>query len=138
MTRVALRHDRAILIASLVFLAFALLVSGRAWLQRATAPAPRPHAVLRVALPGLDLGADAWPAHAGAAGYVEVWAMPAGADDYRPLFQVMGAPAPWMEPKWVAPRPDEYRHDRSDAPHQQPAGRPVAHAAHHAGAKQAT
>lgn len=38
---------------------FALLVSGSAWLQRAIAPAPRPHAVLRIALLGLDIGADA-------------------------------------------------------------------------------
>ena len=52
MSNVAQRRERAILIASIVFLAFALLVSGRAWLQRATAPAPRPHAVLGVALPG--------------------------------------------------------------------------------------
>ena len=98
MTRVALRHDRAILIASIVFLMFALLVSGRAWLQRATAPAPRPHAVLRVALPGLNLGADAWPARAGAAGYVELWAAPYDADDYRPLLQLPGAPAQPVAP----------------------------------------
>lgn len=97
-----LKRERAILIASLVFLAFALLVSGRAWLQRATAPAPQPHAVLRVSLPGIDLGADAWPARPGAAGYVEVWAAPHDAEDYQPLLQMPGAPA-----LPVAPRPGE-------------------------------
>ncbi len=56
-------------------------------------PAPRPHAVLRMVLPGLDIGADAWPARVGAAGYVEVWITAASADDYRPLFQVFGASA---------------------------------------------
>jgi len=108
MSNVAQRRERAILIASNVFLVFALLVSGRAWLQRATAPAPRPHAVLRVALPGLDLGADAWPARAGAAGYVEVWAAPYDAYDYRPLVQVFGAPALRVAPApRPAPRPGE-------------------------------
>lgn len=102
MTRFALKHDRAILIVSLAFLAFALLISGRAWLQRTTAPAPRPHAVLRVALPGLDLGADAWPARAGAAGYVEVWAELHDAEDYRPLLRLPGAPA---QPVAPTPRP---------------------------------
>jgi len=108
MINVVQRRERAILIASIVFLVCALLVSGRAWLQRATVPAPRPHAVLRVALPGLDLGADAWPAHAGAAGYVEVWAMPAGAEDYRALLQMPGAPAQPVAPQErPAPRPGE-------------------------------
>ena len=108
MTRMVLKHDRAILIASIVFLAFALLVSGRSWLQRATAPARRPHAVLRVALPGLDIGADAWPARAGAAGYVELWAAPYDADDYQPLLRLPGAPAPRVAPMpWPAPWSEE-------------------------------
>jgi hypothetical protein len=102
MSNMAQQRERAMLIASIVFLMFALLVSGRAWLQRATAPASRPHAVLRVALPGLDLGADAWPARAGAAGYVEVWAAPYDADDERPLLQLPGAPALPVAP---TPRP---------------------------------
>jgi hypothetical protein len=92
----------AILIASIVFLLFALLVSGRAWLQRATAPAPRPHAVLCIALPGLDIGADAWPAKPGAAGYVEVWYAAHDSADYQPLLHLFGAPALSANP---APRP---------------------------------
>src|SRR4051794_8575077 len=59
------RHERAILLASLAFLAFSMVVSGRTWLLRSTAPAPRSHAVLRLSLPGLDLGADAIPAGPG-------------------------------------------------------------------------
>jgi hypothetical protein len=59
MSNVVQWRECAILIASIAFLAFALLVSGCAWLQRATAPAPRTHAVLRASLPGLDIGADA-------------------------------------------------------------------------------
>ena len=98
MSNVGQRREHAILIASIVFLMFALLVSGRAWLQRATAPAPRPHAVLRVALPGLDIGADAWPARARTAGYVEVWYEPHDADDYRPLVRLPGAPAQPVAP----------------------------------------
>src|SRR6266508_2994316 len=108
MSNMAQRRERAILIASIAFLVFALLVSGRAWLQHATAPAPRPHAVLRVALPGLNLGADAWPARAGAAGYVELWAAPYDADDYRPLLQLPGAPAlPVVPMPWPAPWSEE-------------------------------
>lgn len=107
MSNMAQRRDRAILLASIVFLALALLISGRAWLQRATTPAPRPHAVLRVSLPGLDLGADAWPARAGTTGYLEVWIYPRNADDYRPLLRLPGAPAQTVMPPRLAPRPGE-------------------------------
>jgi len=76
----------------------ALLVRADIAVQQATAPAPRPHAVLRLSVAGNDFGADAWPAKAGAAGYIEIWAMPAGADDYRPLVQIVGAPALMVRP----------------------------------------
>jgi hypothetical protein len=99
MSTVVQRRERAILIVSLAFLAFALLVSGRAWLLRATAPAPRSHAVLRLSLPGLDLGADAIPPRPGATGYVEVWAYPHDADDIQPLLHLVGAPALPPQPR---------------------------------------
>jgi len=74
---------------------------GRTWLLRATAPAPRSHAVLRVSLPGLDLGADAIPARHGAAGYVEIWAYPVDTDEVQPLLHLFGTPALPLKP---APR----------------------------------
>ena len=97
------RRERLILAFSLLFLLCSILYVGRMWLLRATAPAPRPHAVLRLTLPGLDLGADAWPARPGATGYIEVWAEPHDAEDYQPLLQVPGAPALPMAPKPVPP-----------------------------------
>lgn len=103
MNRLTPPHERAILTVSLLFLAFALLLSGRAWLYRATAPAPRPHAVLRVTLPGIDIGADAWPAQVGAAGYIELWTMPDTADDIQPFLRLSGAPALPQRPRPVRP-----------------------------------
>jgi len=51
---------------------------------------------------GNDFGADAWPTRVGEAGYIEIWAMLADAEDYRPLVQIIGAPAllvgPTMRP----------------------------------------
>jgi hypothetical protein len=110
MSTVVQRRERALLIASLAFLAFSLLVSSRTWLLRATAPASRSHAVLRISLPGLDLGADAIPARPGAAGYIEVWAEPHDADDIQLLLHLFGAPAlplqaaPRSPPPGAAPR----------------------------------
>src|SRR5438094_1438903 len=92
MNNLVQRHEHAILLASLAFLAFALLVSGHTWLLRATAPAPRSHAVLRFSLPGLDLGADAIPARRGAAGYIALWAYPVDAEEAQPLLHLFGAP----------------------------------------------
>jgi hypothetical protein len=100
MSNRAQQRERAILMASIVFLLFAMLVSGRAWLQRATAPAPRSHAVLRLSVPGYDIGADAIPAREGEAGYVEFWIGLLDADEYyRPLLQLPGAPALPVAPK---------------------------------------
>ena len=65
------RRERLILAFSLLFLLCTTLYVGRMWLLSVTAPAPRPYAVLRLTLPGLDLGADAWPAGTGAASYIE-------------------------------------------------------------------
>jgi len=97
-------HKQAalLLFISIACMSYALVLRADIWLQQATAPAPWPHAVLRLSVAGNDFGADAWPARAGAAGYVEVWVMPAGAEDYRPLVQVMGAPALQVVPA-VAP-----------------------------------
>lgn len=93
------RRSRLLTWISVVCFVAGMLLSAHAWLQRATAPAARPHAVLRITLPGLDLGADAWPANAGAAAYVELWAAPHDADDYQVLVQLPGAPALPVRPK---------------------------------------
>jgi hypothetical protein len=82
-----------LLFASIICMTIALVLRADVALQQATAPSPRPHAVLRLSVAGNDFGADAWPARVGAAGYIEVWAMLAGADDERTLIQVIGAPA---------------------------------------------
>jgi len=87
------KHNTFLLFVSIACMTIALLVRADIAVQQATAPAPRPHAVLRLSVAGNDFGADAWSAKAGAAGYIEIWAMPAGADDYRPLIQVIGTPA---------------------------------------------
>jgi hypothetical protein len=63
-----------------------------------TAPAPCPRAMLRLALPSQDRDADTRAARPGAAGYVEVWAKPHDAEDYRLLIQVFGAPALPLKP----------------------------------------
>ena len=98
------RWQRYTFAFSLVFFLSAIILSlAHIWLLSVTAPAPRPQAVLRLALPGLDLGADAWPPRPGVAGYVEVWAEPHDAEDYQPLLQVPGAPALPVAPKPVPP-----------------------------------
>jgi len=97
------RRDSRILRAGVLFLLIAVLVSlGRGWLHRETAPAPRPHSLFRTALPGVDVGADAWPAGPGQAGYVELWIARHDADDIQILFRLIGSPAlprpyaPWQ------------------------------------------
>lgn len=88
------RRERLMLVLSLIFLLCAILFSsGRSWLLRATAPAPRPHAVLRFALPGVDIGADAWPAGPNAVGYVELWVWSHDGDDIQTVLRVEGSPA---------------------------------------------
>ena len=57
--------------------------------------------LLFISIAGNDFGADAWPAKAGAAGYIEVWAVLADADDERTLIQVVGAPALPVRPRSV-------------------------------------
>jgi hypothetical protein len=47
-------------------------------------PAP----VFRAALPGVDLGADAWPSRMGRAAYVEIWAYPHRAGDVAALLRL--------------------------------------------------
>ena len=68
------------------------------WLWDATVPAPRSHAVLRLSVPGLDIGADAHPAALGQAGYVELWLYASNADDIQPLLHLFGMPALPLEP----------------------------------------
>ncbi len=99
MNEVSRRQSSILLLASIVCMTIALLLRADIALQQATAPAPRPHAVLRLSIAGNDFGADAWPARAGAAGYIEVWAMLADADDERTLVQIVGAPALVVGPK---------------------------------------
>jgi len=72
------------------FLFVALL--GSSWiLDERTAP--RPYPMLRLNSAGNDLGTGTWPARVGAAGYIEVWAALADADDEQTLVQIVGAPA---------------------------------------------
>jgi hypothetical protein len=51
------------------------------------APIERPAPVFRADLPGIDVGADAWPAQPGRAAYVEIWAYPHSAGDVATLLQ---------------------------------------------------
>jgi hypothetical protein len=95
-------HHHALLSLSSVVFFVAVLWSMHSWLQRVTAPAPRPHAVLRLNVFGRDLGADAWPPQPGAAGYVEVWTTPPDGD-YQLLLQLPGAPALPLKPLRPAP-----------------------------------
>jgi hypothetical protein len=99
MSNASHRQSALLLLASIVCMTIVLLLRADIAVQQATAPAPRPHALLRLSIAGNDFGADAWPARVGAAGYIEVWAMPADADDYRPLIQVIGAPARAVGPR---------------------------------------
>src|ERR1051325_2228366 len=85
------RRERLTLAFSLLFLLCAIVYSGCIWLLRATAPAPRPHPLLRLALPGVDIGADAWPAGPGAAGYVALWTWPHDADDIQTVLRIEGS-----------------------------------------------
>lgn len=85
------RHDCVLLMISIACLCYALLLRADTWLHEATMPAPKPHAVLRLSAFGTDVGADAWPSKAGQAGYVEVWVLPASADDVRALVRMIGA-----------------------------------------------
>lgn len=93
------KQNAILLLASIICMTIALLLRADVALQQATAPAPRPHAVLRLSIAGNDFGADAWPARVGAAGYIEVWAALAEADDERTLVQIVGAPALAVAPK---------------------------------------
>ena len=88
------RRERLLLAFSLLFLLYTILfLSGWSWLLRVTAPAPRPHALLRLSLPRLDIGADAWPAEPSAAGFVELWLYRHTADDVQTIVQIEGTPA---------------------------------------------
>ena len=98
----------ACMAAGVGILLFGVLQHGHGWLQHATAPAPRSHPVLRISVPGYDIGADAIPARAGEPGYVEFWLGIADSDDYyRPVIRVFGAPALPMPPRPqpLLPRP---------------------------------
>lgn len=102
------KQSALLLFISIACMCYALVLRADVALQLATAPAPRPHAVLRLSIAGNDFGADAWPARVGASGYIEVWTMPADAEDYRPLVQIVGTPAQAGEPRvWPALRREE-------------------------------
>lgn len=70
------------------------------WLWDVTTPAPRSHAVLRLSVPGLDIGLDAHPAAPAQRGYIELWVYvyPYDADDIQPLLHLFGMPALPLEP----------------------------------------
>ncbi len=92
------KQNATLLLASIACMAIALLLRADSAVQQATAPTPRPHAVLRLSIAANDFGADAWPARVGAAGYIEGWAALADADDERTLVQIVGARALKVEP----------------------------------------
>ncbi len=94
-------HKQSVLLLfiSIACMCYALVLRADVALQQATTPALRPHAVLRLSIAGNDFGADAWPARVGAAGYIEVWAMMADAEDERTLVQIVGAPALKVGPR---------------------------------------
>ena len=102
-------RQRYTLALSLVcFLSANLLSVTHIWLLSVTAPAPRPHAVLRLALPGLDIGADAWPAGPSVAGYVELWNWSYDGDDIQTIVQFEGSPAQPRIPRQRS-RPPRFR-----------------------------
>lgn len=76
------RRIRAVLIALLLIRS--VVAAGLAAIP---APIGRPAPVFRAALPGVDVGADAWPSRMGHAAYVEIWAYPHGAGDVATLLQ---------------------------------------------------
>jgi hypothetical protein len=63
------------------------------WVQDVTAAGPRPHALWRATVPGIDIGLDTSPADVGRAGYIELWYYPHDAEDIQPVLQIFGAPA---------------------------------------------
>jgi hypothetical protein len=74
------------------------LTFAQPWLWDVTMPAPRSHAVLRLSVPGLDIGADAHPAAPGQHGYVELWIYASDADDIQLVLHLFGMPALPLEP----------------------------------------
>lgn len=93
-----------LLLAGIVCMVIALLLRADVALQQATAPAPRPHAVLRPASPATTLEST-HGRPAAAPGYIEVWAMLADADDYR----AAGADRRHAGAGWPRARPALYR-----------------------------
>jgi hypothetical protein len=83
------KQNTNLLLASIVCMAIALRLRADIALQQATAPALAGHASAPKSL----------PARAGAAGYIEVWAALADADDERTLVQIIGAPALAVGPR---------------------------------------
>jgi hypothetical protein len=79
----AARWLGALIIAALLTCALAV-----AWLAATPAHAGRPAPVFRAALPGIDLGADAWPSQMGHTAYVEIWAYPHCAGDVAALLRL--------------------------------------------------
>src|SRR5262245_55456384 len=95
------RFNPLLTIAALFIITGALLL-GWSWLSDVTAPGPRPHALFRITIPGVDVGLDTSPAAIGQARYIELWYYPHDADDIQPVFQLFGAPA--LPPMYI---PDE-------------------------------
>jgi hypothetical protein len=61
------------------------------WTSHVTASG-RPRPLWRAALPGVEVGIDAWPAAVDQGGYVEVWYQGPGDADSVPLLRLPGAP----------------------------------------------
>ena len=103
-------HKRIILVFSLLIsLGVALSSSIQLWVVRSTAPASHSRSLLRLSLPGLDIGVDASPAYVDVAGYVTVWVYRHDADDIHMLLQVAGSPPLSSIPRY---RPKPYRRPR--------------------------
>ena len=88
-----LRRFNLLLTISTIFILIGALLLVISWVQDVTAAGPRPHALWRASVLGVDIGLDTCPADVGRAGYVELWYYPHDADDIQPVFQVFGAPA---------------------------------------------
>jgi hypothetical protein len=83
------------------------------YLVAVTQPAPQPTPILRLSLPGLQIGADAIPAAPGQAGRVRFWLFFQGSDDVWMLPPLPGAPA--LPEPTPPPRRQEYAHNPTDA-----------------------
>jgi hypothetical protein len=86
------RLNPLLTIATLCILTGALIIIV-SWVSDVTAPGPRPHALWRATLPGVDIGLDTSLADIGQLGYIELWFYPHQADDIQPVLRIFGTAA---------------------------------------------